>query len=1024
MRGWWAIGIGLAALLGGAAPAQREDAAVRAATAPNPQLSALVGGVRDEGRERPLHMAKLAIGLVVRGAIAETTVTASFDNPGRENVEGNFRFRLPRGSTVTGYALDVNGRMIDGVLVEQPRAREAYEDRVRVRVDPGLAEVSREDVFSTRVFPILPGKGRTIRLSFVTPLSAGEGYALPLSSDGPVGEVTIDVAGDGIFGLRPGEPVLASLRPRLPRLSIPLPLDAAWTQQGDRLSGRYTARDAVLGGTLAVQPSFAAPMLLSTHRSGERFFQIAEGWPVRGAPAAGLAAPKHIRIYWDRSRSRLDDRLAEERALLGRYIAATGATAIDVVAFNSSGATVRSFADRAAVDRYVGGLDYRGATSFAVLDDLPAATADACLLFTDGIATIDARDAFRDRCAVVASAPDADRNFLGRIARAAGAKLVLVDPAAIDEQVAQLRTRVASVIDVRDAAGNALPFAAFDGPSTIGIVGKAPETGAIVVRFAGSGGTPETLRFDVGGVDAPRFDGAGAIWAQQRVSVLAADDLQADAMKRLARDYSVAAPDMAFVVLEQPADYVQAKMDPPGSYPPGDRARYQALRAEADRTAEAEQTGRRDRIAAMWGEQRAWWTATHNPPKPGPRPRPVPGSSADMAMPAPPPPPPPPPPASPPPPVMAPSPSTSSDDGLGEIAVTAQRRQESRQDVPIAVTVVGNERLAGADRADGAAPSRTRIEATPWQPDRPYLATLSAAGGTGFDAAFRAQERLHGALPAFYLDISGWLWRKGQRDQAVEMLLSALDLPTADNGTLAIVAERMVRYGRFDRAVALFERLALLEGHRPQPARSLALALEARAGARTDAAARTDLLRAVTLLNGIVMAPQDGAFDGIELISLNEANTIAAKLRRMGVARTALDPALTAMMDVDVRIVLEWNTDNSDMDLWVDEPTGERAIYNNPNTGIGGQLSNDMTQGFGPEQYLLRRAPNGTYVVSANVYAGDRLNPNGATVVTARMFRDYGRATQQQEIVDIELTPDERGEKLVGRLVVGGGGRR
>jgi uncharacterized protein YfaP (DUF2135 family) len=117
-------------------------------------------------------------------------------------------------------------------------------------------------------------------------------------------------------------------------------------------------------------------------------------------------------------------------------------------------------------------------------------------------------------------------------------------------------------------------------------------------------------------------------------------------------------------------------------------------------------------------------------------------------------------------------------------------------------------------------------------------------------------------------------------------------------------------------------------------------------------------------------------------------------------------------------VVVDWTTDASDLDLWVDEPTGERSIYNNPLTAIGGHLSNDMTQGYGPEEYILHRAKAGTYTVQANVFAPDRLDPNGASVLTAHLFRNFGRPNQQEQVVDVELTRDSSGAKMLGRIVV------
>jgi hypothetical protein len=191
------------------------------------------------------------------------------------------------------------------------------------------------------------------------------------------------------------------------------------------------------------------------------------------------------------------------------------------------------------------------------------------------------------------------------------------------------------------------------------------------------------------------------------------------------------------------------------------------------------------------------------------------------------------------------------------------------------------------------------------------------------------------------------------------------------------------------------------------------------AGAAPDQA-RADLARAIMLLADVALRPWDGRFEGIELIALMELNRLVPRYRAAGGGEIALDPRLIALMPVDIRVVVEWNTDATDLDLWVDEPNGERAIYNNPRTAIGGRLSDDMTQGYGPEEYLLRRAPAGSYTVKANVYAADRINPNGASRITARLIRDWGTAEEREEVVDVELLPgEEKGTRRIGRIRVG-----
>jgi hypothetical protein len=39
--------------------------------------------------------------------------------------------------------------------------------------------------------------------------------------------------------------------------------------------------------------------------------------------------------------------------------------------------------------------------------------------------------------------------------------------------------------------------------------------------------------------------------------------------------------------------------------------------------------------------------------------------------------------------------------------------------------------------------------------------------------------------------------------------------------------------------------------------------------------------------------------------------------------------------------------------------------------------------------------------------------------VTAHLYRDFGRKTQREEMMDLELGPEDEGELLVGKFVVG-----
>jgi tetratricopeptide (TPR) repeat protein len=310
------------------------------------------------------------------------------------------------------------------------------------------------------------------------------------------------------------------------------------------------------------------------------------------------------------------------------------------------------------------------------------------------------------------------------------------------------------------------------------------------------------------------------------------------------------------------------------------------------------------------------------------------------------------------------------------------------------------------------------VDMADWSPDRPYLQALDAAAPGRIDRVLAREEQKNAQLPAFYFDVAEWLQRRKRLADASEMLLSALELEAANEQTVSMVADRLLRYGRVDRAVWLYERAAQQSDYLPQPRRTLALALAKRAATASAADARADLTRAVQLLNEIVTTPWDSSYDGVEVIALMDLNQLLPRLEALGVSRVPVDERLRALLDVDIRVIIDWNTDATDMDLWVDEPGGERAVYSHPRTEIGGRLSNDMTQGLGPEEYLLRRAVPGEYRISVNVYATDSINPNGTTVVTAHLIRNFGRANQLEETMELELLPDETGERTIGKFRV------
>jgi Ca-activated chloride channel family protein len=136
-----------------------------------------------DGDLQPLELRNVEVDVRIFGPLAETRMTLTFFNPYSDDLEGDLYFPLPEGATISGYALDVEGQLVDGVVIDKHEARRVLELEARRGVDPGLVEWVKGNNFRTRVFPVLAGGTRTIRVSYVSDLIDSDGdpiYHLPL----------------------------------------------------------------------------------------------------------------------------------------------------------------------------------------------------------------------------------------------------------------------------------------------------------------------------------------------------------------------------------------------------------------------------------------------------------------------------------------------------------------------------------------------------------------------------------------------------------------------------------------------------------------------------------------------------------------------------------------------------------------------------------------------------------------------------------------------------------------------------
>ncbi len=119
-----------------------------------------------EGKTETLSIKNLEVKVQIYGRMARTEVKQVFHNHTDRRTEGNYEFTLPEGASISRLSMDVEGKMMEGELVEREKARQIYEQIVRQQKDPALLEWQGGNRFKTQIFPIEARADKTVVLTY------------------------------------------------------------------------------------------------------------------------------------------------------------------------------------------------------------------------------------------------------------------------------------------------------------------------------------------------------------------------------------------------------------------------------------------------------------------------------------------------------------------------------------------------------------------------------------------------------------------------------------------------------------------------------------------------------------------------------------------------------------------------------------------------------------------------------------------------------------------------------------------
>lgn len=958
---------------------------------------------------KDIELRDLKVNVDVVGNVATTTFDMTFYNPTSRTLEAEFNFPLAEGQTVSRYALDINGKLREGVVVEKEKGRVTFEKKVRERIDPGLLEMTAGNNFRTRIYPFIPGGTRHVVVACEQELTTSNGkryYRLPMQTSSKIANFSLDINARN-----------ESSKPVVSKGSID---DIYFSPKDQGYVSQLTRKNFTLKKGLFLElPQSDFPKIYTENEAFDTYFYLYS--PIKPKTVLKKEKPSGVTVVYDVSSSSQDRNLDRDFDFLESYAQAQGISDVRLVTFSyrqhlDTMCKVKDVRKIIRTDTPV----FDGATQLGCID-LSKYGTDEILFFSDGMGNIgkDSLSSAKGSLITVNSNPMADHNYLRFVALKNGGTYINLCSLNNEEAVKLLTHQEFQFIKAKydaDRISEVYPSVPTRVIESFSISGIMKTNEADITLYYGFGNrVTDSVTCHVSSIDPILANNVKRMWAQKKLAEL---DFESEKNKReiieLSKQHGIVTRNTSLIVLETVWDYVRYEITPP------DELKDQYYRMTANRPKSAPvDTFYRSSILNARKVFLGWWNADFDPKaKPSKESNPTDvlsfSSAEDSAV-----------------PVMAEE-SIDEEEASEEIetvrvsadyvrtmkkdmtgstvqAVNAEALRVAPQasvEIALAGRLSGvrvssaesssrtsrQRRVAGssAPSADGGGDGSVQVQY--WNPDVPYLSKLKSVRSAQMYDAYLKMKPKYAQSPSFYLDVAEYFHREKQTDAAIRILSNLAELKLEDAEVARSCANKLVEFKSYDLAASVYERVVKMRGEEPQSYRDLALVY----------IELGQLQKAADLLYKVGFSNWDRRFKNIQQIAINELNALI-ELNPGKIDTSAYDKRLLGNCPVDIRIILTWNTNDCDMDLWVTDPNGEKCYYAHRQTAIGGRISDDITQGYGPEEFCLKKAAKGEYLIQANYYGTRSQKQLQPVVVQATIYTNFGRPNQEKQVLTLQL---------------------
>ncbi len=985
----------------------------------------------NEAQKQAVKLKKLNIDVQITGNIATTVMTMTFYNNSNRILEGELTFPMPEGVSISRYALDINGKMREAVPVEKAKATEVFESIERRRVDPGLLEKVEGNNFRTRIYPLPANGSRTIIVGYEEELGFNNGnalrYHLPLDYNQAVENFNLKTT---VF-----ESVLKPELNEQPDGSFNLKANGN-TYVGEINKNNFRPKH---GLTINLPKRSDLPEVQMQKASTGYYFLVNVFPKTQSRPRQWS---NQIGLIWDTSLSGLQRDTKKELELLEKIIKQKQNLTIQLGLLNNGFKQAGTFnilnGNWAMLKNKLENLIYDGGTNFSAVNT-QAFQADEYLLFSDGLSTFGPNViAINKPVHTISTALKADYSTLKYISQKTGGEFINLNAVAVNDGFKQLNEQNLKFLGIKNGSdvrqtypsvhvninGNFSLAGILNGINTTFILQFGYGNAVVSEQEVRLNGTEHTFN----SINVSR------VWAQKKIAEM---DIQYEANKDdisvLSKQFGIVTRNTSLIVLENLDDYLRYEIVPPLEL----RQEYERILKQRSTAILERKTDLLNAAVAMTKELKTWWNTEFkqdlekkNEGYPDPGLVAIQGDvsaneqaaarrdevmrTQEMRM---------------APPVGAARKAAEQTNELNEVVVVGYGSQAKQAVTGAALARLKAEevlaplqgRVAGLsvqrNRVAGSNAQETKALPINRQPDiitrefksdKAYMKNLTGKPDSAYQAYLKMRSD-YISTPMFYFDVANWFYQQKDSVRALTILSNIADLDLENADLYKTLAYKLKQTGNYNDEVFVTQKVLQWRPMDAQSYRDYALAL---ADVGQYQKALDNLYKVITQSYNSQIARRD---QGIEEIVIAEINNLIARHGNK-LSIKDIDKRLIQPLPVDVRVVLNWNKNDTDIDLWLTDPMGEKGYYGNSRTKIGGRISNDFTAGYGPEQFMIKKAPKGKYKIEVNYYGDRQINISGPTTVTAEIYTQYATGKQQRKVIVMPLIANGGKGNFVGEF--------